>query len=136
MRLVNGSITAEGRVELCFEGRWSTVCDQGWSIQDARVVCAQLGYTADREEEKNESVIMFFMEWGFLFFLFTDAYPYLDSYFGGNTQLPILVDDIGCSGTEPSLNKCTYSTSISSTTCRSNHLDDAGVTCVAGSKST
>ena len=50
VRLVNGSIPAEGRVEMCLEGLWSTVCDLGWSIQDARVVCAQLNYTADREK--------------------------------------------------------------------------------------
>ena len=62
---MNGSIAAEGRVELCLEGLWSTVCDKGWSIQDARVVCAQLGYTADREEEENKRLIYFYEEVSF-----------------------------------------------------------------------
>lgn len=47
---MNGSIPAEGRVELCFEGRWTSVCDKGWTKQDAQVVCSQLGYGADRKQ--------------------------------------------------------------------------------------
>ena len=31
-------------MEICFGGVWGTVCDDGWSTTDARVVCRQLGY--------------------------------------------------------------------------------------------
>ena len=44
VRLRNGYLTGEGRVEICINNAWGTVCDDGWDNADASVVCRELGY--------------------------------------------------------------------------------------------
>ena len=44
MKLVGGSVSNEGTVEVCVNEAWGTVCDNSWNYADADVVCGRLGY--------------------------------------------------------------------------------------------
>ena len=44
LRLTGGQVPTEGRVEICYNGVWGSICDNGWNTVDANVVCDQLGY--------------------------------------------------------------------------------------------
>ena len=99
IRLVGGLKKYEGRVEVCVNNTWGTVCDDSWNTAHAQVVCRQLGYPV------------------------SNAIPFRSSYFGpGNSS--IYMDNIICYGNEPSLFSCIYNSNHNCT-----HSKDAGVRC-------
>ena len=53
IRLVDGAIQQQGRVEICVSGIWSTICATGWDKTNAYVVCQQLGFGQDGNYLKN-----------------------------------------------------------------------------------
>ena len=45
VRLADGANQYEGRVEICHNNVWGTVCDDFFDRRDSAVVCRQLGYS-------------------------------------------------------------------------------------------
>ena len=45
VRLQGGLVATEGRVEICMNGIWGTICNTLWDNDDATVVCRQLSFS-------------------------------------------------------------------------------------------
>ncbi|XP_032868883.1 neurotrypsin-like [Amblyraja radiata] len=100
IRLVDGENSKEGRVEVYVGGEWGSICDDGWTDNDARVVCRQLGYSGPSKARTM-------------------------AYFGEGRG-PIHLDNVKCTGQEPSLDEC-VTPGYGIHNCW--HSEDAGVIC-------
>jgi len=100
VRLADGGLHF-GRVEVYVYGQWGTVCDNGWDMKEADVVCRQLGFTGA-------------------------SYPTYDAVFGHTSSGRIWMNHVHCGGGESSLLNCPHD-GWGNNHC--NHKDDAGVVC-------
>lgn len=58
---MGGTENYEGRVEICINDQWGTVCDDSWDSVDAQVVCNQLGYVPQGNTLLNRGLDRMFM---------------------------------------------------------------------------
>ena len=91
----------QGRVELLYRNRWGTVCDNGWDDTDAGVVCRQLGFGSSGTA--------------------------IGSAGFGEGSGPIWLDNVLCTGSEPTVAGCGHFGVNITRNC--SHSEDAGVRC-------
>ena len=44
VQLAGSGAVSFGRVEVCINELWSTICDHHWTVTEASVICSQLGF--------------------------------------------------------------------------------------------
>ncbi|XP_065829757.1 uncharacterized protein [Oscarella lobularis] len=103
LRLEGGDSKYEGRLEVYYDGSWGTVCEEGFGMEEAFVVCRQL------------------------FSTFPANYKF-GSYFGPGSG-PIVLDDLRCSGSETHLQDCLHR-GIGAHRSQCNNENEAGVVCL------
>ncbi|XP_078390386.1 scavenger receptor cysteine-rich domain-containing protein DMBT1-like [Cetorhinus maximus] len=80
IRLVNGQGSCSGRVEVYYDSIWKAVCDDDWDIRDASVACRQIGCGPAKSAPGSARF--------------------------GPASGSFWLDDVQCTGTEPSLFQC------------------------------
>lgn len=96
-------------MEVYHNGAWGTVCNTGWTFENAFVACITAGF--------NSAVRGV-----------SDA----DTYFGSTETGEVMLDNVVCSGGETSLFSCAHSPwGVVGSRCNG-HVNDAGVVCSDG----
>ncbi|EDW76452.2 uncharacterized protein Dwil_GK14651 [Drosophila willistoni] len=108
VRLVGGLGGAhEGRLQLYLKGRWGTVCDYGWNVLNAALVCHQLGYSLNPQDWR----------------LLRSQLP------SAGTSEDILVANVRCTPHDRDVTKCRAEYEFENSC---SHENDVGIRCYEG----
>ncbi|KAG2444968.1 hypothetical protein HXX76_001703 [Chlamydomonas incerta] len=103
----NGTVV--GRIEVCINATWGTVCRRLWDDLDAAVACRALNYTFGVARRLNES--------------WNSTEPWQVA----QPSVPIWLSELNCTGAEADLSSCSQRLPYGSTQCT--HGMDAGIIC-------
>lgn len=116
IRLIGGTILS-GRLEVCLNNAWGTVCEEGFTADDAQVVCNQTGLPHNgRDAAKPHTSLYTPYSIG--------VNVFRNDTFGIGSE-PIFLTGVSCTGTETRLLDCNYHTVHSCI-----HSDDISIQCI------
>ena len=97
LRLINGTTSNEGRLEICIYSVWGTVCDNYFDTNNTRVACRQLRYQVDNGQST--------LHYNTDFQCIIAVSVYYSAHFGQGTG-PIWLNRLLCTGTEQNILEC------------------------------
>ena len=100
LRVVDGDGVLSGRVEIYHDNTWGAICDNGWDLKEAKIVCHQLGFL---EAEEATTVTL-----------------------EDDEDVPVVMNRVSCKGTERHLVECPF---LCTGNHRCNGSQVAGVRC-------
>lgn len=122
LRLQDGLSVYEGRVEVCHNETWGTVCDDHWTQQASNVACRQLGFNMT---DYGEWSFFHVFLWFWFCLVVHDLSPEVFSSVNSSVT-PILLDNVRCIGSEGTLVECQHSP-VGSHDC--DHTEDVNIRC-------
>ena len=107
VRLVGGQTLREGRLQVKFGEEWGSVCDFGWTLESAALVCQQMGFVLNPEDWK----------------LQRNEVPR-----AGNTE-PIFMSNVRCKKLDMDIRKCKAAEKMEDFINSCSHEQDVGLRC-------
>ena len=101
-----GSTTTEGRLEICVNDEWGTVCDDSWHVTASAVACKVLGMFGGEVVGASQ--------------------------FGDVEDLSILLDDVKCQGSESNMLSCPQPPLGVDHNCA--HSEDVAIRCIGNTR--